>query len=186
MTAYEAIIGMELHVQLHTRSKMFCCCAVVADTGDVAPNTYVCPVCTGMPGMLPVINRQAVEYAVMAGLALNCKIARHTLWERKSYWYPDLPKNYQISQYQFPLSYEGWIEIEPEGAPQRTGGRVPFPVVEELRRALHLVAFGKRLVELEGPRDQALGLPERLTGRHHAHDAEGGVRGRHPRVRRRV
>jgi aspartyl-tRNA(Asn)/glutamyl-tRNA(Gln) amidotransferase subunit B len=117
MTAYEAVIGMELHVQLHTRSKMFCCCAVAEDTGDVAPNTYVCPVCTGMPGMLPVINRQAVEYTIMAGLALNCKIAQHTLWERKSYWYPDLPKNYQISQYQFPLAYGGWIEVEPEDAP---------------------------------------------------------------------
>jgi aspartyl-tRNA(Asn)/glutamyl-tRNA(Gln) amidotransferase subunit B len=119
VTAYEAIIGMELHVQLHTRSKMFCCCAVVEDTGDVPPNTQVCPVCTGMPGMLPVINRQAVEYTIMAGLALNCKTAEHTFWERKSYWYPDLPKNYQISQYQYPLTYEGWIEIEPEGAPTK-------------------------------------------------------------------
>jgi aspartyl-tRNA(Asn)/glutamyl-tRNA(Gln) amidotransferase subunit B len=119
MTAYEAIIGMELHVQLHTRSKMFCCCAVAEDTGDIPPNTYVCPICTGMPGTLPVINRQAVAYTIMTGLALNCKIAEHTFWERKSYWYPDLPKNYQISQYQFPLTYEGWIEIEPEGAPSR-------------------------------------------------------------------
>ncbi len=119
MTAYEAIIGMELHVQLHTRSKMFCCCAVVEDTGDVPPNTHVCPVCTGMPGVLPVINRQAVEYTIMAGLALNCRIAEHTLWERKSYWYPDLPKNYQISQYQYPLTYGGWIDIEPKGAPPK-------------------------------------------------------------------
>lgn len=119
MTAYEAIIGMELHVQLHTRSKMFCCCAVTEDTGDIPPNTYVCPVCTGMPGALPVINRQAVAYTIMTGLALNCKIAERTFWERKSYWYPDLPKNYQISQYQFPLSYDGWIEIEPEGVPPR-------------------------------------------------------------------
>jgi aspartyl-tRNA(Asn)/glutamyl-tRNA(Gln) amidotransferase subunit B len=117
MTGYEAIIGLELHVQLHTRSKMFCCCAVVEDTGDVPPNTYVCPVCTGMPGVLPVINRQAVEYTIKTGLALNCKIAEHTFWERKSYWYPDLPKNYQISQYQYPLAYDGWIQIEPQGAP---------------------------------------------------------------------
>ncbi len=119
MTAYEAIIGMELHVQLHTRSKMFCCCAVAEDTGDVAPNTHVCPLCTGMPGVLPVINRRAVEYTIVAGLALNCKIAEHTFWERTSYWYPDLPKNYQISQYQYPLTYDGWIEIEPEGAPAK-------------------------------------------------------------------
>ena len=117
MTAYEAIIGLEVHVHLRTRSKMFCNCAVVEDTGDVPPNTYVCPVCTGMPGMLPVINRKAVEHTIMTGLALNCKIARHTFWERKSYWYPDLPKNYQISQYQLPLTYDGWIEIEPQDAP---------------------------------------------------------------------
>lgn len=116
MTMYEAVIGLEVHVQLHTRSKMFCRCAVVEDTGDVSPNTHVCPVCTGMPGVLPVINRRAVEYTIMTGLALNCTIAAHTFWERKSYWYPDLPKNYQISQYQYPLAYDGWIEIEPEGA----------------------------------------------------------------------
>ena len=119
MTTYEAIIGMEVHVQLHTRSKMFCCCAVAQDTGDVLPNTHVCPVCTGMPGMLPVINRQAVEYTIMTGLALNCQIANHTFWERKSYWYPDLPKNYQISQYQSPLAFDGWIDIEPEDAPTK-------------------------------------------------------------------
>jgi aspartyl-tRNA(Asn)/glutamyl-tRNA(Gln) amidotransferase subunit B len=117
MTAYQAVIGMEVHVQLHTRSKMFCSCAVVEDTGDVPPNTYVCPVCTGMPGALPVANRRAVEYTIMAGLALNCKIAQHTFWERKSYWYPDMPKNYQISQYQFPLAYDGWIEIASQDAP---------------------------------------------------------------------
>jgi aspartyl-tRNA(Asn)/glutamyl-tRNA(Gln) amidotransferase subunit B len=119
MTTYEAIIGMEVHVQLYTRSKMFCCCAVAQDTGDVLPNTHVCPVCTGMPGMLPVINRQAVEYTIMTGLALNCQIANHTFWERKSYWYPDLPKNYQISQYQSPLAFDGWIDIEPEDAPTK-------------------------------------------------------------------
>ncbi len=117
MAPFEAVIGLEVHIQLHTRSKMFCPCAVVEDTGDLAPNTYVCPVCTGMPGTLPVINRQAVEYTIMTGLALNCHIAEHTWWERKSYWYPDLPKNYQISQYQLPLAFDGWLEIEPEDGP---------------------------------------------------------------------
>jgi len=135
---YEAVIGMEVHVQLHTRSKMFCRCAVVEDTGDVPPNTYVCPVCTGMPGTLPVINRQAVEYTIMTGLALNCKIAEHTFWERKSYWYPDLPKNYQISQYQFPLTYGGWIEIEPEGAPIRRIGITRAHLEEDTGKLFHV------------------------------------------------
>jgi aspartyl-tRNA(Asn)/glutamyl-tRNA(Gln) amidotransferase subunit B len=137
MTAYEAIIGMELHVQLHTRSKMFCCCAVAEDTGDVSPNTHVCPVCTGMPGVLPVINRQAVAYTIMTGLALNCKIAEHTFWERKSYWYPDLPKNYQISQYQYPLTYDGWIEIEPQDAPPRRIGITRAHLEEDTGKLYH-------------------------------------------------
>ncbi len=103
---YEVIIGMETHVELDTQSKMFCACS--ARFFGVEPNTNVCPVCLGMPGALPVINKRAVEFAIMVGLALNCKIARHTFWERKSYWYPDLPKGYQISQYQYPLAYDGW------------------------------------------------------------------------------
>lgn len=138
MTAYEAIIGMEVHVQLHTRSKMFCGCAVVDDTGDLAPNTYVCPVCTGMPGMLPVINRRAVEYTIMTGLALNCKIAEHTFWERKSYWYPDLPKNYQISQYQVPLTYDGWLDIEPEGLPVKRVGIRRAHLEEDTGKSYHV------------------------------------------------
>jgi aspartyl-tRNA(Asn)/glutamyl-tRNA(Gln) amidotransferase subunit B len=107
---YEVIIGMETHVELDTQSKMFCACS--ARFFGVEPNTNVCPVCLGMPGALPVINKRAVEFAIMVGLALNCKIARHTFWERKSYWYPDLPKGYQISQYQYPLAYDGWIEVD--------------------------------------------------------------------------
>ena len=138
MTAYEAIIGMEVHVQLHTRSKMFCPCAVAEDTGDLPPNTYVCPVCTAMPGVLPVINRQAVEYTIMTGLALNCKVAQHTFWERKSYWYPDLPKNYQISQYQFPLTYGGWIEIEPTGEPTRRIGITRAHLEEDTGKLYHV------------------------------------------------
>ena len=138
MTAYEAIIGVELHVQLHTRSKTFCCCAVAEDTGDVSPNTHVCPVCTGMPGVLPVINRQAVAYTIMTGLALNCKIAEHTFWERKSYWYPDLPKNYQISQYQHPLTYDGWIEIEPQDAPLTRIGITRAHLEEDIGKLHHV------------------------------------------------
>ncbi|MBC7223406.1 MAG: Asp-tRNA(Asn)/Glu-tRNA(Gln) amidotransferase subunit GatB [Anaerolineae bacterium] len=117
---YEAVIGLEVHAQLLTRSKMFCRCQVV-DSTEAEPNLYTCPVCTGMPGSLPVINRKAVEYTIMTGLALHCQIAQHTFWERKSYFYPDLPKGYQISQYQLPLAYDGWLEVEVEGQRRRIG-----------------------------------------------------------------
>ncbi len=105
---YKLIVGLEIHVQLCTKSKMFCGCAV--EFGQ-KPNSRVCPVCLGMPGVLPVMNKQAFEYAVLVGLALNCEIAKFTKWDRKSYYYPDLPKNYQISQYDLPFSTNGFIEI---------------------------------------------------------------------------
>ncbi len=105
---HRVIVGLEIHVQLCTKTKMFCSCA--AEFG-AEPNSRVCPVCLGMPGVLPVMNKQAFEYAVLVGLALNCKIAKFTKWDRKSYYYPDLPKNYQISQYDLPLSTNGYIEI---------------------------------------------------------------------------
>lgn len=105
---YRVVVGLEIHVQLCTKTKMFCSCAVEF---GAAPNSRVCPVCLGMPGVLPVMNNQAVEYAVLVGLALNCEIAPFTKWDRKSYYYPDLPKNYQISQYDLPLSANGYIEI---------------------------------------------------------------------------
>ncbi|MHC4242342.1 MAG: Asp-tRNA(Asn)/Glu-tRNA(Gln) amidotransferase subunit GatB [Planctomycetota bacterium] len=105
---YKLIVGLEIHVQLCTKSKMFCGCAV--EFGQ-KPNSRVCPVCLGMPGVLPVMNKQAFEYSVLVGLALNCEIAQFTKWDRKSYYYPDLPKNYQISQYDLPLSENGYIEI---------------------------------------------------------------------------
>jgi len=114
---YEAVIGLEVHAQIHTRSKMFCSCPVVEDTGDLEPNTYVCPVCTAMPGTLPVINRRAVEIAIMTGLALHCDAPPFTRFARKSYFYPDLPKGYQISQYTPvfpPLTVNGYLEIETE------------------------------------------------------------------------
>ena len=105
---YKVIVGLEIHVQLCTKSKMFCGCAV--EFGQ-KPNSRVCPVCLGMPGVLPVMNKQAFEYDVLVGLDLNCEIAKFTKWDRKSYYYPDLPKNYQISQYDLPLSTNGYIEI---------------------------------------------------------------------------
>ena len=119
---YEPVIGLEVHAQIHTRSKMFCSCPVVEDTGDLPPNTYVCPVCTAMPGTLPVINRRAVEIAVMTGLALHCEAPPFTRFARKSYFYPDLPKGYQISQYTPvfpPLTVNGYLEIETEASVRR-------------------------------------------------------------------
>jgi len=116
---YRVIVGLEIHVQLCTKSKMFCGCAV--QFGQV-PNSRVCPVCLGMPGVLPVMNKQAFEYAVLTALALNCEIPKFTKWDRKSYYYPDLPKNYQISQYDLPLSQNGFIEIAlSEGQTKRIG-----------------------------------------------------------------
>jgi aspartyl-tRNA(Asn)/glutamyl-tRNA(Gln) amidotransferase subunit B len=108
---YKIVVGLEIHVHLATKTKIFCGCELAY--GDTA-NTHVCPVCLGMQGSLPVMNRQALEYSVLTGLALNCKIAPFTKWDRKSYYYPDLPKNYQISQYDLPFSEHGYIEIPTE------------------------------------------------------------------------
>jgi len=116
---YEAVIGMEVHAQLLTESKMFCRCS--ADYAAAEPNTHVCPVCLGMPGVLPVINQKAVEYTVMTALALNCQIPEFSRFDRKNYFYPDLPKGYQISQYDLPLSRNGWLEIEAGGEARRIG-----------------------------------------------------------------
>jgi aspartyl-tRNA(Asn)/glutamyl-tRNA(Gln) amidotransferase subunit B len=111
-----ALVGMEIHVQLATRAKLFCGCAV--EFGAV-PNSRVCPVCAGMPGVLPVLNRQALDFSIAVGLALNCRIASFTKWDRKSYYYPDLPKNYQISQYDLPLAAEGYFDVPGDGETRR-------------------------------------------------------------------
>jgi len=116
---YETIIGLEVHVQLLTKSKMFCRCS--ADYASAPPNTHVCPVCLGMPGVLPTINKRAIEYAIMTALALNCTIPEHTRFDRKNYPYPDLMKGYQISQYDNPLSRNGWLTIEVDGVSKRIG-----------------------------------------------------------------
>jgi aspartyl-tRNA(Asn)/glutamyl-tRNA(Gln) amidotransferase subunit B len=118
-TTYEAIIGLETHCQLSTRTKIFCNCST---TFGAEPNHNVCPVCMGMPGVLPVLNQKVLEYAVKAGLALNCDIAAYSKFDRKQYFYPDLPKNYQISQFDLPIATQGWLEIElvdEQGNPHR-------------------------------------------------------------------
>jgi len=106
---FEAVIGLEVHAQLLTKTKIFCSCK---NEFGAPPNTNVCPVCLGMPGALPVLNKKAVEYAVKAALALNCKINRYSVFARKHYFYPDLPKAYQITQYELPFAENGWVEIE--------------------------------------------------------------------------
>jgi aspartyl-tRNA(Asn)/glutamyl-tRNA(Gln) amidotransferase subunit B len=116
---YETVIGLEVHVQLQTRSKMYCRCS--SDYANTPPNTHVCPVCMGMPGVLPVINKQAVEYTIMTALAVNCEIPEHAKFDRKNYPYPDLMKGYQISQYDMPFSRNGWLEVEVDGARKRVG-----------------------------------------------------------------
>src|SRR5262245_41339286 len=104
---WEAVIGLEVHAQLLTRSKLFCGCS----TSFGAPaNALVCPVCLGLPGALPVLNRAAVDHVIRAGLALNCRINPLSIFARKNYFYPDLPKGYQISQYEQPIASEGWVE----------------------------------------------------------------------------
>ena len=114
----EPIVGVETHVQLATRTKLYCGCP--ADFG-APPNSHVCPVCLGLPGALPVIDRQAVDHAVTAGLALNCRIAELTAWDRKNYYYPDLPKNYQISQFGEPVASAGHFEFSLDGRTHRVG-----------------------------------------------------------------
>ncbi|MDH7601479.1 MAG: Asp-tRNA(Asn)/Glu-tRNA(Gln) amidotransferase subunit GatB [Armatimonadota bacterium] len=134
MAEYEPIIGMEVHVELQTRSKMFCSCEV-AFGGE--PNTRCCPVCLGLPGSLPVINERAVEYMARAALALNCTIPPQCIFHRKNYYYPDLPKNYQISQYDFPLGVNGWVEILAGGKPKRIAIR-RVHMEEDTGKLLHV------------------------------------------------
>jgi aspartyl-tRNA(Asn)/glutamyl-tRNA(Gln) amidotransferase subunit B len=118
LAKYEPVIGLEVHVQLLTRTKIFCGCST--RFGD-PPNTNVCPVCLGLPGTLPVLNKRAVEMAMRASLALNCTVHEHSRFARKNYFYPDLPKGYQISQYELPLATGGWLEVEVGGAKKRIG-----------------------------------------------------------------
>ena len=136
---YETVIGLEVHVQLQTRSKMFCGCR--ADYQTAAANSRVCPVCLGLPGALPVINRKAVEYTIMTGLALNCRIPSESKFDRKNYPYPDLMKGYQISQYDLPLAVDGFLGVDVDDVPRRIGVQ-RVHLEEDVAKLQHFPANG--------------------------------------------
>ena len=142
MSEFEAVIGLEVHAELETKSKMFCACPVV-DHNLVEPNTAVCPVCSGMPGVLPVVNQRAVEYALRVALALECEIAPVSIFARKNYFYPDLPKGYQISQYEQPLAVNGRLTI------LTSQGERHIPV-----RRVHLEEDTGKLTHVEGDEER--------------------------------
>jgi aspartyl-tRNA(Asn)/glutamyl-tRNA(Gln) amidotransferase subunit B len=136
---YETIIGLEVHAQLLTKSKMYCGCN--ADYASAPPNTHVCPVCLGMPGVLPVINRQAIEFTMMTALALNCTVSDYTKFDRKNYPYPDLMKGYQISQYDAPIGKKGWLIIDVDGQ-RKNIGITRVHLEEDVAKLLHRTSPG--------------------------------------------
>ncbi len=170
-TDFEIVIGLEVHSQLLTKSKMFCSCST--DYAYAAPNTHVCPVCMGMPGVLPVINQQAVAYTIMTALALNCSIPAYSKFDRKNYPYPDLMKGYQISQYDIPLSNDGYLIIDHDGQQKRVGiTRVHLE--EDTARLLHHSGYslidinraGTPLMEIVSEPDMRSPLEARLYMQH--------------------
>lgn len=130
---YEVVIGLEVHVELATKTKIFCGCSTAFGG---APNTHTCPVCTGMPGSLPVLNKQVVEYAMAVGLATGCSITRRCKFDRKNYFYPDNPQNYQISQLYQPICRDGGVEIETSGG-KKTIGIHEIHMEEDAGKLIH-------------------------------------------------
>ena len=133
--AWEAVIGLEIHGQLLTKSKMFCGCSTAY--ADTAPNTHVCQACAGMPGVLPVANREAIRCTVMTALALHCSIPEFSKFDRKNYFYPDLPKGYQISQFDLPLSRNGYLDIQGENGEKRRIGITRVHLEEDTGKSTH-------------------------------------------------
>lgn len=143
-TGYEVVIGLEVHVQLTTRTKIFCGCSTAFGQ---AANSQTCPVCLGLPGALPVLNREVVTAAIKAGLATNCRIAPHSIFARKNYFYPDLPKGYQISQFELPICEQGWLDISTDEAETKRIGITRIHMEEDAGKLLHS-AGGDSLVDL--------------------------------------
>ncbi len=142
---YEPVIGLEVHAQLKTKTKIFCACST--EFGK-SPNANTCPVCTGMPGVLPVLNQTAVTFAIKAALATNCTINKESRFDRKNYFYPDLPKGYQISQYEFPIAEHGHLDIETEGRGPRRIGITRIHMEEDAGKLIHDPARARSMVDL--------------------------------------
>jgi aspartyl-tRNA(Asn)/glutamyl-tRNA(Gln) amidotransferase subunit B len=142
---FEPVIGLEVHAQLKTKTKIFCGCSTKFGN---APNANTCPVCTGMPGVLPVLNKQAVTFAIKAALATHCNINRESRFDRKNYFYPDLPKGYQISQYAAPIAEHGYLEIETKASGPRKIGITRIHMEEDAGKLIHDPARGKSMVDL--------------------------------------
>src|SRR5438132_1477494 len=149
---YEAVIGLETHVQLKTKSKMWCGCA---NEFGAPPNTHVCPVCLGLPGVLPVANEQALKLTTLTGYLLNCSIPPYAKFDRKNYFYPDMPKNYQITQYDKPSTAAGYVDFEFEH-------RIP--------RQIEVVNSDGKLMQSTRRWDDAAGMTEEMRTKEHAHD----------------
>jgi aspartyl-tRNA(Asn)/glutamyl-tRNA(Gln) amidotransferase subunit B len=142
---YETVIGLEVHAQLNTKSKMFCGCST--DYANTPPNTHVCPICLGMPGVLPVINKRAVEFTMMTALALGCTISEYTKFDRKNYPYPDLMKGYQISQFDAPIGKNGTLTIEVDGQ-KKQAGITRVHLEEDVAKLIHRISFDGKACSL--------------------------------------